>query len=161
MTDTPAPHPPTQDDAGPSTAPAARHLARNLASLRHARHLTQAGLAKAAAVPRSTVANLESGTGNPSLAVLVKVAHALGVPIDESRCVIGGDVLYQRKGLRAADYDFAHMADIEDTGVAANREMLGDSARVLNRHIPAAKIDHFGPEGAMNFIEGGFSEGRN
>jgi len=61
----------------------ASHLARNLVSLRHTRGLTQDGLAKAAAVPRSTVANLESGAGNPSLAVLVKVAGALGVPIDE------------------------------------------------------------------------------
>jgi XRE family transcriptional regulator, regulator of sulfur utilization len=64
-------------------SPTAHHLARNLISLRHTRNLTQAGLAKAAAVPRSTVANLESGAGNPSLAVLVKVANALGVPIDE------------------------------------------------------------------------------
>ena len=62
---------------------ARRHLARNLAGLRHARALTQDALAKAAAVPRSTIANLESGAGNPSLAVLVKVAQALGVPIDE------------------------------------------------------------------------------
>ena len=61
----------------------AGNLARNLASLRHTRSLTQDALAKAAAVPRSTIANLESGDGNPSLAVLVKVAGALGVPIDE------------------------------------------------------------------------------
>jgi transcriptional regulator with XRE-family HTH domain len=61
----------------------AAHLARNLAGLRHTRSLTQDALAKAAAVPRSTIANLESGDGNPSLAVLVKVAGALGVPIDE------------------------------------------------------------------------------
>ena len=61
----------------------ASHLARNLVSLRHTRGLTQDGLAKAAAVPRSTIANLESGEGNPSLSVLVKVAGALGVPIDE------------------------------------------------------------------------------
>jgi transcriptional regulator with XRE-family HTH domain len=59
---------------------AAGHLARNLAGLRHARQLTQDALARAAAVPRSTIANLESGAGNPSLVVLVKVAHALGVP---------------------------------------------------------------------------------
>ena len=65
------------------TSPVATHLARNLVSLRHTRSLTQDGLAKAAAVPRSTIANLESGEGNPSLAVLVKVAGALGVPIDE------------------------------------------------------------------------------
>ena len=69
------------DDTPDSTT--ASHLARNLVSLRHTRSLTQDGLAKAAAVPRSTVANLESGAGNPSLAVLVKVAGALGVPIDE------------------------------------------------------------------------------
>ena len=61
----------------------ARNLARNLASLRHTRALTQGALAKSAAVPRSTIATLESGTGNPSLVVLVKVAAALGVPIDE------------------------------------------------------------------------------
>lgn len=59
------------------------HLARNLISLRHARTLTQETLAKAAGVPRSTIANLESGEGNPSLTVLVKVANALGAPIDE------------------------------------------------------------------------------
>jgi XRE family transcriptional regulator, regulator of sulfur utilization len=61
----------------------AAHLARNLASLRHARGLTQDGLARSAGLPRSTIANLESGGGNPSLAVLVKVAGKLGVPIDE------------------------------------------------------------------------------
>ena len=63
--------------------PVAAHLARNLGSLRHARALTQEALAKSAGVPRSTIANLESGEGNPSLTVLVKVAGALGVPIDE------------------------------------------------------------------------------
>jgi transcriptional regulator with XRE-family HTH domain len=61
----------------------ASHLARNLASLRHSRGLTQAALAKTAGLPRSTIANLESGEGNPSLTVLAKVATELGVPIDE------------------------------------------------------------------------------
>src|SRR4030095_3280469 len=64
---------------------AAGHLARNLASLRHARSLTQETLAKAAGVPRSTIANLESGEGNPSLTVLVKGGHALGAALDERR----------------------------------------------------------------------------
>ena len=71
------------DPAGATGATTARHLARNLTSLRHTRGLTQDALAKQAAVPRSTIANLESGEGNPSLAVLVKVAQALAVPIDE------------------------------------------------------------------------------
>lgn len=65
----------------PERVPA--HLARNLLSLRHVRSLTQEALAKSAGVPRSTIANLESGGGNPSLAVLVKVAVALGISIDE------------------------------------------------------------------------------
>ena len=73
----------TDDPAGSGDAHAAAHLARNLVSLRHTRALTQEGLARAATVPRSTIASLESGAGNPSLAVLVKVARALGVPIDE------------------------------------------------------------------------------
>jgi len=61
----------------------ATNLARNLVALRRARALTQEVLARDASVPRSTIANLESGEGNPSLAVLSKVASALGVPIDE------------------------------------------------------------------------------
>ncbi|HEY1393801.1 MAG TPA: cupin domain-containing protein [Methylibium sp.] len=67
----------------PNEQRVAAHLARNLISLRHARALTQDALANAAALPRSTIANLESGDANPSLAVLLKVAAALGVPIDE------------------------------------------------------------------------------
>lgn len=66
-----------------ATGKAAAHLARNVLSLRQSRRMTQQGLAKTAGVPRSTVANLESGRGNPSLAVLLKVATALGAPIDE------------------------------------------------------------------------------
>lgn len=83
MADTASSPPPLAQGATPPSDRTASHLARNMASLRHARGLTQAALAKTAAVPRSTIANLESGTGNPSLAVLVKVARALAVPIDE------------------------------------------------------------------------------
>ena len=55
----------------------------HLISLRHARTLTRDALAAASALPHSTIANLESGKANPSLAVLVKVAGAFGVPVDE------------------------------------------------------------------------------
>jgi XRE family transcriptional regulator, regulator of sulfur utilization len=61
----------------------ASHLARNLIALRQVRALTQDTLAKSAGVPRSTIANLESGHGNPSLTVLLKVANSLAVPVDE------------------------------------------------------------------------------
>lgn len=71
------------DTSPPAPDETPAHLARNLTSLRHARALTQDALARSARLPRSTIANLESGGGNPSLAVLVKVAGALSVPIDE------------------------------------------------------------------------------
>jgi len=90
------------DEAGA----AASHLARNLVNLRRTRGLTQDMLARDAGVPRSTIANLESGEGNPSLAVLVKVAQSLAVPIDEllasPRAMVrrwaAGDVVLQTKG---------------------------------------------------------------
>jgi DNA-binding XRE family transcriptional regulator/quercetin dioxygenase-like cupin family protein len=61
----------------------AQHLARNVAALRAVRGMSQIELGKRAGVPRSTIANLESGDGNPSLVVLAKVARALEAPIDE------------------------------------------------------------------------------
>jgi transcriptional regulator with XRE-family HTH domain len=59
------------------------HLAENLRSLRAARGLTQQKLAQASGVPRATLATLESGGGNPTLQVLVRVAQALRVSLEE------------------------------------------------------------------------------
>lgn len=67
---------PEREDVG-------EHLARNLRELREAQGLTQLGLARRASVPRATLAHLETGAGNPTLSVLVKIASALGVTIEE------------------------------------------------------------------------------
>ena len=61
----------------------AAYLAANLRSLRETRGMTQAQMAKAAGVPRPTWAHLESGAGNPTLGVLVKVAAALQLRVEE------------------------------------------------------------------------------
>jgi transcriptional regulator with XRE-family HTH domain len=61
----------------------ARHLSANLRSLRAARQLTQRQLAARAGVPRATLAHLETGAGNPTLQVAVRLATALGVRLDE------------------------------------------------------------------------------
>ena len=61
----------------------AAHLGRNIQSLREARGQTQQQIAKVAGIPRATWANLESGSANPTLAVLLKVAAALGVRLEE------------------------------------------------------------------------------
>jgi XRE family transcriptional regulator, regulator of sulfur utilization len=58
-------------------------FAQNLKQLRHARGMTQHQIAKLAALPRATWANLESGEANPTLTVLQRVALALQVSIEE------------------------------------------------------------------------------
>ena len=69
--------PATSDDDTPA------HLGRNIQSLREARGQTQQQIARVAGIPRATWANLESGTANPTLAVLIKVANALQVRLEE------------------------------------------------------------------------------
>lgn len=59
------------------------HLANNLVELRQRRNLTQSALAKLVDLPRSTIANLESGTGNPSLSNLARLSSALQTSIDQ------------------------------------------------------------------------------
>jgi transcriptional regulator with XRE-family HTH domain len=59
------------------------HLADNIKALREARGLSQQQISRAAGVPRATWTHLESGGANPTLAVLVKVANALQVRLDE------------------------------------------------------------------------------
>lgn len=59
------------------------HLAENVRQLRESRGFTQQQAAKLSSVPRPTWATLESGSANPTLAVLVKVASALQVSIEE------------------------------------------------------------------------------
>src|SRR5260370_17052773 len=58
-------------------------LARSLRQLREARGLTQQQIAKLSGIPRATWGHLETGGGNPTLAVLDRVATALQVPIEE------------------------------------------------------------------------------
>lgn len=59
------------------------NLARNVRQLRDARRLTQAQLARLAGIPRPTLANLESGDANPTLAVITRVGAALQVSVEE------------------------------------------------------------------------------
>lgn len=58
-------------------------LAANIRQLREGRGFTQQQMSKLAGLPRATWANLESGTGNPTLSVLHRVASALQVSIEE------------------------------------------------------------------------------
>lgn len=61
----------------------AGNLAANLRYIRERRGLTQGQVATQAGLPRSTVSQVETGAGNPTLAVLARLARALGVTIEE------------------------------------------------------------------------------
>lgn len=61
----------------------AGNMGNNIRQLREARGLTQQQMARISGVPRPTWANLESGAANPTLAVLIKVATALQVSLEE------------------------------------------------------------------------------
>jgi XRE family transcriptional regulator, master regulator for biofilm formation len=59
-------------------------LGRMVKRMREARGLNQAGLAKKARLSQGYVSKLEAGAQkNPSIAVLKRLARALGVPVTE------------------------------------------------------------------------------
>jgi len=60
-----------------------RNLAHNVRRLRETRNLSQQQIAQLSGIPRPTWASLETGTANPTLAVLSKTANALNVSIEE------------------------------------------------------------------------------
>ena len=59
------------------------NLALNVRQMRSVRQLSQAQLAQIAGIPRPTLAHLESGTANPTLSVMMKLASALQVLMEE------------------------------------------------------------------------------
>ena len=65
------------------SAPISQNIATNIRQLREARSMTQEQLAREAGVPRPTVASLESGSANPTISILIKVATGLQVPVEE------------------------------------------------------------------------------
>ncbi len=72
------------------------NLAANVKRLRERRGLTQQELAELSSVPRPTIANLESGTANPTLLVLLKVADSLGATIEELVAASGAAIAVHR-----------------------------------------------------------------
>lgn len=65
------------------TTTAAGAIASNIQHQRKLRDLTQSRLATLAGVPRSTLAHIEVGNANPTLQVLLRLAGALHLSIDE------------------------------------------------------------------------------
>jgi len=58
-------------------------ISEGIKRLRSQHKLTQTKLAELADIPRATLANMESEQSNPSITLVVKVAQALGVSVDD------------------------------------------------------------------------------
>ena len=70
--------------------------------------------------------------------------------------IIGKHVLQKIKGPRAGNDKTAHMRNVEKTRMVACCQMfLQNSALVLNRHIPAAKINHGRIQRQMAIVKNG------
>ena len=76
----------------------AKILALNVVGLRRARSLSQSQLGELCHIPRSTLAHIESGRGNPTLDVLLRLSRALGVRLDELMLAPPGESKLIKKG---------------------------------------------------------------
>src|ERR1035438_6300280 len=66
---------------------------------------------------------------------------------------VGGDEIGELGRLGAANFDLAHVADIEDAHRMAHGVVLFDDSGVLDGHVPPAEIHHPGAEPAMDGVQ--------
>ena len=74
-----------------------------------------------------------------------------------------GDVVARhalQEGERAGtlQLELAHVRDVEEPGRLPHREVLGDHAAVLDRHLPAGEGHHLRAQGAVSGMERGSLE---
>ena len=86
-------------------------------------------------------------------AVLVKQTGILRLADLQLRCGIGGNAVDQPQRLRAADFDFAHVADVEKADGASHRQVLLHNPGILNGHLPAPEIHHAGAQRHMRTVQ--------
>lgn len=116
----------------------AQHLAANLRRMRELRGWSQQQLADNSGVPRPTIANLESGDGNPTLSVMLRIAQALGASIEQ----LISDVhqrfeLYEQESLpsRAMGDALAQQIYFEVAGTELVRLQLPAKAQAITTQV--------------------------
>jgi len=118
-------------------------LADNLRRLRRKANLTQAALADLAGIPRATCAALEQPGTNPSLAVVVAIAKALDVGLDDLVIAMPEDrVIHcgpdQQQEFRAENSAFLArlVSPITSKGVQLSRVVMAPGCRSVGRPHP-------------------------
>jgi len=72
--------------------------------------------------------------------------------------VIAAHLLDEMEGLRTSDFDFAHVTYIKQSGTSANRFVLSENARIFERHLPSAEVNHFCAQTPMKRIQSCFAQ---
>ena len=73
-------------------------------------------------------------------AAIVEQQIILGLGHFHACNVVGGNALAEFHGIRALNFDLAHVADVEQPRPAAHGQMLLDNAAILDRHFPAGEL---------------------
>ena len=74
--------------------------------------------------------------------------------------VVARNALDRGERILARNFDFAHVADIEEAGARPHRHMFRGDAGVLDGHVPAAEGNHPRVRRAVPGVQGRFSEFR-
>ena len=110
-------------------------MCRRIKAARKKASMTQARLAEEIGMSEVHISNMESGTGNPSLATLVDIANVLSVSTDELLCdsVICCKPVYEKEILETTadcdDYEIRILSYILKAAKMALREN-GDLRRL-------------------------------
>ncbi|HJC56860.1 MAG TPA: helix-turn-helix domain-containing protein [Candidatus Eisenbergiella intestinipullorum] len=103
-------------------------LGRRIRAARKKASMTQGRLAEAVGISEVHISNMESGSGNPSLATLVDIANVLSVSADELLCdsVICCKPVFQKKILEVTadcdDYEIRILSHVLEETKTALRE---------------------------------------
>lgn len=129
-----------------NVAQVSAYLAQNIRYIRVQKHFSQQQLADLAGIPRTTLTNLESGLGNPSLHNLIKLSAALGVGVEEllsrprSGCVLiaAGDVPVQQRS--QGQVQIYELLPDKIKGIGIERMEFSPQAMMAGHpHLPGSK----------------------
>jgi XRE family transcriptional regulator, regulator of sulfur utilization len=128
----------------------ANYIAQNIRQLRQNRNMSQEQLSRLSGVPRPTWSNLESGTANPTVSVLAKVAAALQVSLEElisppkavAKLYRADSIPKERRGnvvIRKLLPDHLQGLELERMELAPSSHMLGIPHRMGTREYLACE----------------------
>lgn len=121
-------------------------LGRNVRRLRTERQLSLGALAGHAGLAKQTLANLESGTGNPTVETLFAVARALGVEPTSLVAEWGSPVLVRRRedaGWTDEDSGRRRTLDqIHGSGQVTTAVLELDAIRAVRPALPPGALHH-------------------